>query len=407
MKSLIILKGVAKTEKLRWVEKEGLENFFLDINTLRRLYSSPELLVPFKEILNKSYGDTVYSEFLRVLITKLSKGCLIVLDPENECLKVFESLAFIFGYTVFYVYQNMPKDYMTNSKHYNLPYFPAKRKDELKREMVDHLDFNVGGKLIIKRYKEVEQYWEKKCKGENYYKLKTNKKVLHVSDIHSNYSLYKLLPPFKNYDFTIFHGDYIDGPEEGGSRAMIDEVFRLGNRRNLVWLEGNHELRLRKQLGLIMLNVGGRNREVRELLYKSIPADYFKTTYKEFFDLTPEQAKEYIEKLNKTLKLFVIIECGKLKYICTHSGLKYIEQISPKFIGNVIYGNRDMNKVDKEFSSHTQKSGYWSVHAHCKYYSEWNTHKYRNVVNLDPQTNGEVIYAEQEKNQWKTIQLGK
>jgi hypothetical protein len=29
------------------------------------------------------------------------------------------------------------------------------------------------------------------------------------------------------------------------------------------------------------------------------------------------------------------------------------------------------------------------------------------VVNLDPQTNGEVIFAEQEKNQWKTVQLGK
>ena len=28
MKSLIILKGVAKTEKLRWVEREGLKNFF-------------------------------------------------------------------------------------------------------------------------------------------------------------------------------------------------------------------------------------------------------------------------------------------------------------------------------------------------------------------------------------------
>jgi hypothetical protein len=66
-----------------------------------------------------------------------------------------------------------------------------------------------------------------------------------------------------------------------------------------------------------------------------------------------------------------------------------------------------MNKVDKEFAAHTSGSGWWSVHAHCKYYSEWDTHKYRNVVNLDPQTNGEVIYAEQEKNQWKTIQLGK
>lgn len=406
MKSLIILKGVAKTEKLRWVEKEGLKNFFLDIDVLKKLYSSPELLVPFKEVLNRSYGDTVYSEFLKVFITKLSKGCLIVLDPENECLKVFESLAFIFGYTIFYVYQSIPKDYMKNQKAYGLPYYMAKRKDELKKEVVEHLDFTEEGKHVIKKYREVEQYWEKKAKRENWINGQ-GKKILHVSDIHSNYTLYKLLPNFKDYGLTIFHGDYIDGPEEGGSRAMIDEVIRRGARSGIVWLEGNHELRLRKQLGLIMLNVGGRNREVRELLYESIPSDYFKTTYKEFMDLSPEQAKTYIDRLNRILKLFVILDCGKIKYVCTHSGLKYIEQISPKFIGNVIYGNRDMNKVDKEFAAHTSGSGWWSVHAHCKYYSEWDTHKYRNVVNLDPQTNGEVIFAEQEKNQWKTVQLGK
>lgn len=406
MKTLIILKGVAKTEKLRWIEKEGLKNFFLDIDVIRKLYSSPELLVPFKEVLNKSYGDTVYSEFLKVFITKLSKGCLIVLDPENECLKVFESLAFIFGYTVFYVYQNIPKDYVKNQKAYSLSYYPEKRKDELKREVVGHLDFNEEGKIIIKKYRDVELYWEKKCERENWISGK-NKKVLHVSDIHSNFSLFKLLPSFKDYDFTIFHGDYIDGPEERGSREMINEIIRKGNKSGIIWLEGNHELRLRKQLGLIMLNVGGRNKEVRELLYESIPTDYFKTTYKEFMDLTPEQAKAYLERLNRILKLFVIVDCGKIKYICTHSGLKYIEQISPKFIGNVIYGNRDMNRVDKEFSNHTKGSGWWSVHAHCKYYNDWETHKYRNVVNLDPQTNGEIIYAEQWKNQWKTVQLEK
>ena len=406
MKSLIILKGVAKKEKLKWVEREGLTNFFLDIDVLKRLYSSPELLVPFKEILSKSYGDTVYSEFLKVFMTKLSKGCLIVLDPENECTKIFETLAFIFGYTVFYVYQPIPKDYMNNQKIYNLSYYVQKKKEELRREIEEHQDFSVEGKHIIKKYRDVELYWERKCK-KDYWINGIGKKILHVSDIHSNFSLYKILPDFNEYGITVFHGDYVDGPEVGGSRKMIDEIIRIGAKSGIVWLEGNHELRLRKQLGLIILNAGGKNREVRELLYESIPSDYFKTTYKEFMNLNSEQAKTYIDRLNRILRLFVIIDCGKLKYVCTHSGLKYMEQLSPKFIGNVIYGSRDMNKIDKEFAAHTQGSGWWSVHAHCKYYNEWDTHKYRNVVNLDPKTTGEVIYAEQEKNQWKTVQLEK
>ena len=95
MKSLIILKGLAKTKKLKWVEKEGLQNFFLDIDTIKKLYSVPELVTPFKDILSKSFGDTVYSEFRKLLTIRLSKGNLIVIDPEDENLVSLEKLAFI------------------------------------------------------------------------------------------------------------------------------------------------------------------------------------------------------------------------------------------------------------------------------------------------------------------------
>ena len=44
----------------------------------------------------------------------------------------------------------------------------AKRKDELKREVVEHLDFTEEGKHVIKKYREVEQYWERKAKKENW-----------------------------------------------------------------------------------------------------------------------------------------------------------------------------------------------------------------------------------------------
>ena len=43
MKTLIILKGLAKSEKLEWVKSQGLENFFLDYSIFKRLYSMPEL----------------------------------------------------------------------------------------------------------------------------------------------------------------------------------------------------------------------------------------------------------------------------------------------------------------------------------------------------------------------------
>ena len=37
MKTLIILKGLAKSEKLEWVKSQGLENFFLDYSLENRI----------------------------------------------------------------------------------------------------------------------------------------------------------------------------------------------------------------------------------------------------------------------------------------------------------------------------------------------------------------------------------
>ena len=154
MKSLIILKGLAKTKKLKWVEKEGLQNFFLDINVIKKLYSVPELVAPFKDMLTKSYGDTVYSEFRKLLIMKLSKGNLVVVDPEEENLEFLEKLAFIFGYTVFYVVQEIPQDYLTKSSKYRPPYYLPKKKEELKKEVVNFMSLKFKDKLVINTYKE-------------------------------------------------------------------------------------------------------------------------------------------------------------------------------------------------------------------------------------------------------------
>lgn len=405
MKTLIILKGIAKTEKRKWVDHEGLMDFFIDIDVIRRLYCSPELVTPFKGVLTKSFGDTVYSEFLLVMVTRMSKGCMVVVDPENESLKVLENLAIIFGYTVFYKIFPVPKDYLRNPRKYNLPFYSQKRRDDLESEVVGFINMQFPGRITINTYGEVEEYWEHFCRTHNYIKLgKKSHPVLHISDIHSNYSLYQQLPNPRSYECRIFHGDYIDGPEMGGSRKMMDEV--LGKTKGRVfWLEGNHELRLRKHLGAIMLSAGRGNRKLQEILSNSLPDEYTETTAKEFEDLDPIQAREYLTRMNSVLRVFAIVETPKLRYICTHSGFKYIEQISPKYIGNVIYGNRDINRYDRDFSSHTKKTKYWSVHAHCKYHGDWDPRLFSNVVNLDPPSNEEIVFAEQQNNQWNICRI--
>ena len=387
MKSLIILKGVSKYHKRLWVEKERLENYFLDIDTVRRLYSSPELVAPNRPILNKSFGDTVYHRYLEMICLRMSRGCLIILDPEMEGCEVFETLAFIHGYRVFYVYQDPPQDYLKKPRKYTIWYYPMKRKSEMEKDLKTIKNFDKGGKNIIESYKDLQDYWLKEAKKEQIFS--DPGKVLLVSDIHSNLSLYKKLPDFKKYDHVIFFGDYIDGPEEGGSRKVMDKVIKSKTKK-VVWLEGNHELRLRRYLGYLMLKEFGK-RGLADLLYSTLPEDFLRSTAKEFSDLSGIQAKAYLEKINTKLKMFALLGG---KYICTHSGLRFREQLDPRFIGNVIYGNRDMGRYDREFSENSKSLGLWSIHAHCKYFDAWETQRYDRVVNLDPPSENEIVFAE-------------
>lgn len=369
-----------------WVEKERMSNYFLDINVIRHLYATPDLISPSSAILGKSFGDTVYRRFLEAVCLRMIRGCLIVVDPETEQCEEIETLAFIFGYKVFYVVQQVPQDYVEKSRKYSIPYYPIKRKSELEKEVAQFKSFNKSGKEIINSFSDVQDYWIKDTKKRGQI-VKANK-VLLVSDVHSNTDLLKKLPKFSEYEKIVFFGDYIDGPEEGGSRKMIDKVLKSKSDR-LLWLEGNHELRLRKYLGYLMTREFGKRR-LADLLYSTITDDFLRGTASEFSNIPGTVAKDYLTKMNDKLVMFAIING---KYICTHSGLRFKEQLDPRFIGNVIYGNRDIGRVDRDFSAAHEKLGMWSIHAHCKYFDQWEPQRYDRVVNLDPPSEEELVYG--------------
>jgi len=397
MKTLIILKGLDKGAKLEWVKNENLENYFLDIDIIRGFYSIPDLQYPGKEILRDSFGNLVRKNYLEILITRLGKGCLVVVDVKNEVSnRILETLALIFGYTIFYVVWNIPQDYLVKPKQYLPSNYLVPKKDELEKDVADFLSIQLTDKLVVSSFSEVLDYWKKK---EHYFKFDFYKDtILHISDLHSNYSLYKKLPRFKNYKYVVFHGDYIDGPEEGGSRELM-RLAKNGMGKNVIWLEGNHELRLRKYLGCKLLKG-----DTRDVLEKTVPQDFLDTTAREFSALDIEQCRNYLQAMNTNLKTYAILQDQKNTYICTHSGLTLPGILDPRYIGNIIYGSREILRVDKKFNDFTKNSNVFSVHAHCKY-NDWDPFKFRKVINIDPKNENQIIYTEQKKGQWKLWEI--
>lgn len=395
MRSFVILKGLVKEEKRNWILKEGLSSFFLDIDNLRSLYFKPDYKGD-RDYLVNSFDELVYSRFIEVVCTKASTGTLIVVDMEDESTAILEQLARIFGYTVFYKVFPIPQDYVTKNRKYSDLRYIQYGRAELKKDVNKFLSQSLENKNLITTYKSLENYWNKR---EEVIKLEVTDRVLHISDLHSHFPIMSTkLPLLSDFRLAIFHGDYIDGPVRGGSRKIVEKIL-ISNLENVRYLEGNHELRLRKYLGWKVLKAGGR-KIAASCIYNSIPEQFLTTTAKEFETLSSVEAWAWIDEMNRKFKEYIIYERRKNTYICTHCGIRWVEQLSPKFVGNLINSNKNIERVDEAFAKNYARDKFYSIHAHCYYPSGFNPTKYDRVVNLDPEDENKVNYyiSEHKKN---------
>lgn len=348
MRSIIIIDGQdKKKKKLKWVAEQGLSNFYISLKNIKKLYYKPEYRKKIGDILIRSRDDAAYQHFIELLCYRLDSGLLVVIDVGTESIKPIECLATIYGYTIFH-WSDFPN------------------------------------------YNSVIRYWYEKCNKKYIRKIPNESSILNISDIHSNYNLASKI---KLSDTNIWHGDYIDGPEKGGSRRMIDAIIKDSNENN-IYLEGNHELRLRKYLGSAWLN--NTRKTIAYVLRANLPVNFLTTTVLEFKDVANDaaMAKNYLDRLNEKLQEFVAIVWRNKRIYCTHSGLKWKEQLTPKYIGNVIYGGKNIENTDREFlRDSVERSGgsYWSVHAHC-HYKNLKPRKWPGIINIDPASENFINY---------------
>src|SRR5574344_301797 len=388
MKSLVIVKGLVKYLKRNWVKKQGLLNFFLDAEKLKELYYRPEYKGQDKEFLIRSFDDLVYQRFIEALCLRLSTGCLVIVDCDDISQSTIETLGTIFGYKLFYHIEKTPTDFKKNYRRYLNPQFIFPLKEEVTK-IITEFDNSVSNlNPTVDTYEDLEIYWKSYCKP---LLINDTDKILHISDIHSNKEKFDwILKNTEPTKYRIAFGDYIDGPEMKGSRKRIDYIL-TNEDPNTIWLEGNHELRLRKYLGFLYFKEKGKN-TAADILKSSISNDFFSLKTNDEFNLSGEESMGMIKKLNEKLKPFIVYEKNKTEYICTHAGPKWIEQLRPKYVGSVIYSNRNMDRIDDYFSKKYEKYNIVNIHGHCKYPTGLNFTKYPNIINFDTEDESKVNY---------------
>lgn len=393
MRSLIILKGLVKQEKINWVKREKLMNFLVDMDNLRDMFYRPTY-DPRGEYLSRSYDDLVYRTLVRALIARLSTGCLVILNIPDDLQSTVEELGTFFGYTTFYHVDKVPADYITHYDRYlSRDCRGNKSGGAIRREVKEYEDSTRKLPNKIYTYQELEKYWSHQLKP---IRLEERDSVLHISDLHSHFSYTSdgSIPSAKNFALTICLGDYIDGPEENGSKKLIDLVLSPTSQKKrgnvTYYLEGNHELRLRKFLGYLHFKQKGK-KIISSTLESSIPKEFMTTTAQEF-SIDPRDALEFVRRLNERLREFIIYTKGDTQFICTHVGLKNIEQLSPKYVGSVINTNFNPLTIDEDFTKTYKKDKIWSIHGHCKYPTGLNFHRFPKVMNIDTEDENKVNY---------------
>jgi predicted kinase/predicted phosphodiesterase len=401
MKALLILRGIdtCSIERKNWIKEEKIEKYVVSIDSIKKMYGSLEDTDKYGPKITRLDNREICYKFLETIDNKMRKGCLVVVDAENlknKDIKKLEAFADVYNYKIYQkVFPINHKDILEWKKRVSnpkeeYPYIPETSEELLEKV---HTYFNTFMNSPRSPYPDIDKMedLEKILKEEETSKeyrisVPEDTEIVHIGDIHGAYDLIQDLEPGENR-ILVFHGDYID--RGTAPKKVLDRVLYLKRRYpNKVFLvEGNHEMHLRRFCGLHKYP-----KLASEGFFKNLCTDFSKTTQTEY-DPNTDNMIDVLRYLNMYLQEYLIIERGSQTFICTHGGLRNLSQLWFYLIGNLTYGNRDMENYDRSFSSKIYKKNYkniFSIHGHCKY-PKYTVHKYPGVVNLDADEDNMVV----------------
>lgn len=245
MRTLLLFRGAPGVGKSTYIEKNGLKPYTLCADDIRLLCQSPVLSVNGSTEITQSNDGTVWKTLFTLLEVRMQRGEFTVIDATNSKtseMNKYKKLCQEYRYRIFLV------DFT------DVPIEECKKRNSLRAAMK-----RVPGEVIEKMYSrfktqkipsgitvikpdELDKIFLKKIDLSEY------KVIHHVGDIHgANTALQEYMDKIggiKDDEFLIFCGDYIDRGIENAE--VIQFLLSIKDKPNVLLLEGNHEIHLRK-----------------------------------------------------------------------------------------------------------------------------------------------------------------
>lgn len=369
MRKLIILRGASGCGKSTFIKNNDLENYTLSTDTIRLMFSSPELGIDYKESISQFNNKKVWELLYTLLEERMKKGEFTIIDAvhayADESFPIYKKLAEKYRYRLYVLdFTDIPKEevYERNKGREIYRQVPESSIDRVYKAFAKEHISSAFKVIKPENFNEIINTTPRDLNGyEN---------IHIIGDIHGSATALKTYftkYPISEKDYYIFCGDYFDrGTQNYQTFKFLSELM---TNKNMTFLIGNHE----------------------DKLYKYACDDEFKMDYDikntiEEFEMNHLKKSE-IRGFIKSLSQLALITFKDKTYLITHGGLPYIPNKSLDFYStnSFVYGidkyETDIDKIYNEFMQ-TANNKIYQVHGHRNFYKN-KFNKYEYSINLE------------------------
>ena len=369
MRKLIILRGASGCGKSTFIKNNDLENYTLSTDTIRLMFSSPELGIDYKESIPQFNNKKVWDLLYTLLEERMKKGEFTIIDAvhayADESFPIYKKLAEKYRYRLYVLdFTDIPKEevYERNKGREIYRQVPESSIDRVFKAFEKERISTAFKVIKPENFNEIINTTPRDLNG--------YEKVHIIGDIHGSATALKtyfIKYPISEKDYYIFCGDYFDRGIENYQTFKF--LSKLMLNKNMTFLIGNHE----------------------DKLYKYACDDEFKMDYDikntiEEFEMNHLKKSE-IRRFIKNLSQLALITFKDKTYLITHGGLPYIPNKSLDFYStnSFVYGidkyETDIDKIYNEFMQ-TANNKIYQVHGHRNFYKN-KFDKYEYSINLE------------------------
>lgn len=345
MRQLVIMRGVPGCGKSTFIKEKGLEQYTIGPDNIRNLYGSPVLTEGNGFQTNHKNEKKVWQLLEQLLSYRMQEGDFTIVDATHtraRDFKMYKDLSDKYRYRVYCIdFSDVDIDTIKKQNQLREDYkiVPESSIDNMYQRIIN--SEIPSWVTIVKPHEFDEKVLFHPIDLSDY------KKIHHIGDIHGCFE------PLKNYfndgfkqdEFYIFVGDYSD---RGIQNAETYEfLFQNMDRKNVIFLEGNHETHAFKW---------GQNE-------KSNSREFEKFTKIEFE--TKGVSRKKVRSFYRKLRQCVYYTYFDKTILVTHGGItKVPTNLSFVSTKQLIRGVGDYStEIDKIFTSNT-KENFYQIHGH-------------------------------------------